>query len=170
MGKNTIDNVIQTLFTDLKLYNALLAKARRMLTNDAESEDIVNEAYIKLFEELKQDKEIANKAGFLWNTVYRQSIDVLRKNQSKLEYISHCKAVKSPMQTCVAMKRFEQGEEWKHWVKRLSLSKEELLLFDYIRQEYTNQEIAQVLGTQADDIRKRRFSLKRKFQKLLKSA
>ncbi|OJJ23471.1 hypothetical protein BKI52_03660 [marine bacterium AO1-C] len=170
MTKNKVDGLIQTLFTDQKLYKALLAKAFQMLGNDAESEDVVNEAYIKLFEVLNQAQEVSNPSGFLWNTVYRKAIDILRKKQSNQQYTSHCLATQKEARACQEMKRFEQGEEWRHWLKKVQLNEAEQTLFGYIKQEYTNQEIAKVLDVSADEIRKRRFSLKRKFQRLLKSA
>ena len=168
--KNKIEGLIETLFTDQKLYKALLAKAFQMLGNDAESEDVVNEAYIKLFEVLNKAQEVNNPAGFLWNTVYRKAIDLIRKKQSNQQYTSHCLATQQEAKACQAMKRFEQAEEWSHWLAKLNLSEAEQTLFGYIKQEYTNQEIAKVLAVSADEIRKRRFSLKRKFQRLLQSA
>ncbi|HAS42048.1 MAG TPA: hypothetical protein DCS93_16325, partial [Microscillaceae bacterium] len=79
-------------------------------------------------------------------------------------------ATQKEAKTCQQMKRFEQSEEWNHWLQKLQLNEAEQTLFGYIKQEYTNQEIAKVLNVSADEIRKRRFSLKRKFQRLLKSA
>lgn len=170
MTKNNIDGLIQTLFTDQKLYKALLAKAFQMLGNDAESEDVVNEAYIKLFEVLNQAQEVSNPSGFLWNTVVRKAIDSLRKKQSNQQYTSHCLTTQKEARACQQMTRFEQNEELNYWLKKLQLSEAEQTLFGYIKQEYTNQEIAKVLKVSADEIRKRKFSLKRKFQRLLKSA
>lgn len=170
MTKNTVEGVIKTLFTDQKLYKALVAKAQQVLQNDAESIDVVNDAYIKLFEELNQNKEITNMPGFLWSTVYRKAVDILRKKQSDLKYATYCKATKSTTENCKEMKRFEQTEEWNHWIEQLQLNNDELTLFGYIQQEYTNQEIAKALDTQPDEIRKRKFSLKRKFQKLVQRA
>lgn len=170
MKKNSIEGVVATLFNDQKLYKALLAKAQQVLQNDAESIDVVNDTYIKLFEELNQGKEVANMPGFLWSTCYRKAIDVLRKRQSKLQYAAHCKATLSNSQVCREMIRFEQAGELTHWVNQLHLNSDELTLFGYMQQEYTNQEIAQVLNTQPDEIRKKKFSLKRKFQKLIKQA
>ncbi|WP_299464510.1 sigma-70 family RNA polymerase sigma factor [uncultured Microscilla sp.] len=168
MKKKSIEGVIAALFNDQKLYKALLAKAQQVLQNDAESIDVVNDAYIKLFEELNQGKEVANMPGFLWGTCYRKAVDVLRKRQHSLQYVAHCKATFSSSQICRQMKRFEQVGEWNHWLSQLHLTKDELTLFGYIQQEYTNQEIAQVLNIPPDEIRKKKFSLKRKFQKLVK--
>lgn len=170
MKKNSVEGVIATLFNDQKLYKALLAKAQQVLQNDAESIDVVNDAYIKLYEELNQGKEMNNMPGFLWSTCYRKAVDVLRKRQNGLQYADHCKATLSNSQVCREMKRFEQAGELSYWVNQLHLNQDELTLFEYMQQEYTNQEIAQVLNTQPDEIRKRKFSLKRKFQKLAKRA
>jgi RNA polymerase sigma factor (sigma-70 family) len=121
---------------------AMLNNSIRILGNQEEAEDVLQESFVVVFQQLDKIRSDAEFGGYLKRTVVNRSIDVLRKRKFVLEPIEEA--------------RFEQDEnleeETQYDVIKLRNCIQELpdgfrvILSLYLFENYTHREIGQLLS------------------------
>ncbi len=71
---------MQTLYNDFS--KAMMATSLRITNNEADSEDILQDAFVTSFQKIAQLKEASKYGGWLKQIVINQSLNQVRKNRS----------------------------------------------------------------------------------------
>ena len=98
------DNISQELLTRLKngdvmafdqvyeLYNhKLFSFVFKILKNEAEVDDIVQEVFVKIWESRHKLQDYKSLNSYIFTIAYNNSIDLIRKRISSNDYLEHLK-------------------------------------------------------------------------------
>lgn len=135
----------------LPYYQKLYRIAFRLLQNESEAEDMVQDAYIKLWDKRNDLAEIENTEAFAIVVLRNLCLDQLRKSKDHL----HAKyEVDIPEQLSV-MAQVETQDELDYirgLVDRLPEQQRQIMLFKHW-DGYSDEEIEQITGMSAGNIR-----------------
>ena len=120
------------------MYNICL----RMVGNEVEAEDVMQEAFLKAFTKIGTYEGIVSFGAWLKKIVINRSLDQLKKRKVKFEELNE----KIPDEEPVAVEISEiQMEQLKNAIQKLP-DGYRVVLSLYLLEGYDHEEIAQILG------------------------
>jgi RNA polymerase sigma-70 factor (ECF subfamily) len=168
----------ETVFVQIyeKYYRIMLRAARGILEGDA-AEDAVQEAFVKIFEKYGREPEVLcdKPTAFFVITSRNLAIDVKRKNNRhktiSLDYVAQFEdddIFRHTESTEETVMRTDEGDRLIALVRKLSPGLRAAFEMRYIM-EYSNREIAQMLGVSESVVSTRLDRARRKLKEIIES-
>ena len=157
----------------MQLYNqycdGMYIVAKRFVKNDAEAEDVVQEAFIKAFSKLHQYKAEVTFGAWLKRIVVNKSIDCLKSRKQHIIALEdvHLKVVDSSIDDKWLVDDAVTLEEVKTAINDLP-DKYRYVVMLYLIEGYDHQEISEILNISEVASRTQLSRGKQKLQDLLK--
>ena len=150
--------------------NGMYIVAKRFMKNDAEAEDVVQDAFIKAFTKLHQYNAEVTFGAWLKRIVINTSIDTLKANKQRLVELEevHLKVVDTSDEDKWLVDDAVTVDEVKQAINTLS-EKYQYVLMLYLIEGYDHQEISEILGISEVASRTQLYRGKVKLQELLKN-
>lgn len=149
--------------------NGMYIVAKRFVKNDAEAEDIVQDAFIKAFTKLHQYQADVTFGAWLKRIVINTSIDTLKANKQRLIELDevHLKVVDTSNDDKWLVDDAVTIDEVKQAINSLS-EKYRYVVMLFLIEGYDHQEISDILGISEVASRTQLYRGKLKLQELLK--
>ena len=149
--------------------NGMYIVAKRFVKDDAEAEDIVQEAFIKAFSKLHQYKAEVTFGAWLKRIVVNKSIDSLKSRKQQIVALEdvHLKVVDSSIDDKWLVDDAITLEEVKTAINNLP-DKYRYVVMLYLMEGYDHQEISDILNISEVASRTQLSRGKQKLQDLLK--
>lgn len=144
---------LKTAFTES--YQVFFLRAKRFIKANDDAADVVMDVFLKL---LSRPATTYNLIGYIVNTVDFLAKDFVRRKKPVLTD----DIARAGRRLTSNDALFEDSQYLEVLLVKAKLTGDQHLLLSFIQQGYDNAEIAQALGKEADEIRKKRFSLLRK--------
>ncbi len=155
LGGNAWKQILTTTFSNS--YELLYARAKKFVIVSEDAEDIVMNVYLKLLSNEPKDTPY-NLIGYILSSINFEALDFLKKKKPVLVDDMYRFRKRESAQT----NSFENKQQLELYLSEAKLSLKQQELWMYIEKEYTNAEIADILGVAADQVRKDKYSLLRK--------
>lgn len=126
-----------------------------ILKNHAETEDAVQEIFIRAYEHLHQYKRQVSFSAWLYKMAYHHLINIKKKQSRFLNLIEHCKEQQPVMQ-------ISQHEPVVYELLTYLTAEERHILLLKAVEQYTFEEISDIMGLKSATIRKKYERLRRK--------
>lgn len=155
--------IIQVQAGDKQAYRKILDQYERpmytycyyILKNHAETEDAVQEIFIRAFDNLHQYKRQASFSAWLYKVAYHHLVNVKKKKSRWFRMIEECKKLESEQQ-------ISQHETLiSELLTYLTAEERHILLLKAVEQ-YTFEEISEIMGLKSATIRKKYERLRAK--------
>lgn len=148
---------------DKHAYQAIILQFERqmytycyyILKNHAETEDAVQEIFIRAYEHLHQYKRQVSFSAWLYKMAYHHLINIKKKQSRFLSLIEHCKEQQPVMQ-------ISQHEPVVYELLTYLTAEERHILLLKAVEQYTFEEISDIMGLKSATIRKKYERLRRK--------
>jgi RNA polymerase sigma-70 factor, ECF subfamily len=148
---------------DKHAYQAIILQFERqmytycyyILKNHAETEDAVQEIFIRAYEHLHQYKRQVSFSAWLYKMAYHHLINIKKKQSRFLNLIEHCKEQQPVMQ-------ISQHEPVVYELLTYLTAEERHILLLKAVEQYTFEEISDIMGLKSATIRKKYERLRRK--------
>lgn len=156
----------------LQLYNqycnGMYIVAKRFLHDDADAEDVVQEAFIKAFSKLHQYKAEVTFGAWLKRIVINKSIDFLKSKKQQLVALDevHLKVVDTEIDDKWLVDDAITLNDVKKAIKQLPETYQYVVML-YLVEGYDHQEISEILNITEVASRTQLFRGKAKLQELL---
>lgn len=156
----------------LQLYNqycnGMYIVAKRFLHDDADAEDVVQEAFIKAFSKLHQYKAEVTFGAWLKRIVINKSIDFLKSKKQQLVALDevHLKVVDTEIDDKWLVDDAITLNDVKKAIKQLPETYQYVVML-YLIEGYDHQEISEILNITEVASRTQLFRGKAKLQELL---
>jgi|SRR5690606_5991884 len=156
----------------LQLYNqycnGMYIVAKRFLHDDADAEDVVQEAFIKAFSKLHQYKAEVTFGAWLKRIVINKSIDFLKSKKQQLVALDevHLKVVDTEIDDKWLVDDAITLNDVKKAIKQLPETYQYVVML-YLVEGYNHQEISEILNITEVASRTQLFRGKAKLQELL---
>ncbi|WP_191859215.1 RNA polymerase sigma factor [Hanstruepera ponticola] len=149
--------------------NGMYIVAKRFIKNDAQAEDVVQDAFIKAFTKLHQYHAEVTFGAWLKRIVINTSIDTLKANKQRLVELEevHLKVVDTSDDDKWLVDDAVTIEEIKEAINSLS-EKYRYVVMLYLIEGYDHQEISEILDITEVASRTQLYRGKLKLQELLK--
>lgn len=153
--------------TFIPYHQKLYRIAFRILRDQGNAEDIVQETYIKLWERRKEMKEIENKEAYAVIILRNSCLDFLRKKKAYLSEFEHDINSNESL-----IKEIELKDEIKHVQDLVNLLPPQQRLVMQLKHwdEYTDDEIEEITGMSQINIRvtlsRARKTIREQYQKI----
>lgn len=149
--------------------NGMYIVAKRFVKNDAEAEDVVQDAFIKAFTKLHQYQADVTFGAWLKRIVINTSIDTLKANKQRLIELDevHLKVVDTSNDDKWLVDDAVTIDEVKQAINSLS-EKYRYVVMLFLIEGYDHQEISDILGISEVASRTQLYRGKLKLQELLK--
>lgn len=160
----TIEEIIEQVKAgDKQRYGAIIRKFERqmytycyyILRNHAETEDAVQEIFIRAYEQLHKYERQVSFSAWLYKMAYHHLINLKKKQSRWLKLVNHCKEQQTLPQVSPHAPVVED------MLAELKPDEQHLLLLKAVEQ-YTFEEIAGIMGIQAANARKKYQRLRHK--------
>ncbi|PNQ72132.1 RNA polymerase subunit sigma-70 [Hanstruepera neustonica] len=150
--------------------NGMYIVAKRFMKNDAEAEDVVQDAFIKAFTKLHQYNAEVTFGAWLKRIVINTSIDTLKANKQRLVELEevHLKVVDTSYEDKWLVDDAVTVDEVKQAINTLS-EKYRYVVMLYLIEGYDHQEISEILDISEVASRTQLYRGKVKLQELLKN-
>lgn len=162
--REAIEAVVEQVKSgDKHAYQAIILQFERqmytycyyILKNHTETEDAVQEIFIRAYEHLHQYKRQVSFSAWLYKMAYHHLINIKKKQSRFLNLIEHCKEQQPDMQ-------ISQHEPVVYeLLTHLTAEERHILLLKAVEQ-YTFEEISDIMGLKSATIRKKYERLRRK--------
>lgn len=140
---------------------AVFRAAYRITGNAADAEDVLQTVFLRLAR--RENQEIANVGGYLYRAALNAALDVLRSRQSAAaETLDESQFGSSPSHD------HELRAQLRACLAKLNPRHAEMFVLRYV-EEYSNREIAQMIGTSQAVVAVTLFRVRMKLQKDFKS-
>ncbi len=148
--------------------NGMYIVAKRFMKNDAQAEDVVQDAFIKAFTKLHQYNAEVTFGAWLKRIVINTSIDALKANKQRLVELEdvHLKVVDTSYDDKWLVDDAVTIEEVKQAINSLS-EKYRYVVMLFLIEGYDHQEISEILGISEVASRTQLYRGKLKLQELL---
>ncbi|GIO97048.1 RNA polymerase sigma factor [Paenibacillus lautus] len=148
---------------DKHAYQAIILQFERqmytycyyILKNHAETEDAVQEIFIRAYEHLHQYKRQVSFSAWLYKMAYHHLINIKKKQSRFLNLIEHCKEQQPVMQ-------ISQHEPVVYELLTYLTAEERHILLLKAVEQYTFEEISDIMGIKSATIRKKYERLRHK--------
>lgn len=148
---------------DKHAYQAIIVQFERqmytycyyILKNHAETEDAVQEIFIRAYEHLHLYKRQVSFSAWLYKMAYHHLINIKKKQSRFLNLIEHCKEQQPVMQ-------ISQHEPVVYELLAYLTAEERHILLLKAVEQYTFEEISDIMGLKSATIRKKYERLRRK--------
>ncbi|WP_098743743.1 RNA polymerase sigma factor [Paenibacillus sp. EZ-K15] len=148
---------------DKHAYQAIILQFERqmytycyyILKNHAETEDAVQEIFIRAYEHLHQYKRQVSFSAWLYKMAYYHLINIKKKQSRFLNLIEHCKEQQPVMQ-------ISQHEPVVYELLTYLTAEERHILLLKAVEQYTFEEISDIMGIKSATIRKKYERLRHK--------
>ncbi len=149
----------------LNLYKGrIFSYVYRIVRNYHDAEDITFDTFINCFKSLTSFDRSRSFSTWLFTIAHNQTIDFLRKNKQEYEYFDERHAVKDDfVQEYETKKKIEKID--RALAKLPPLDRELVVLFH--REEYSYQEISEILKIPVTTIKPRLHRARKKLQKMV---
>ena len=149
--------------------NGMYIVAKRFVKDDAEAEDVVQEAFIKAFSKLHQYKAEVTFGAWLKRIVVNKSIDLLKSRKQQLVALedNHLKVVDTPNDDKWLVEDTITISEVKSAINTLP-DKYKYVVMLFLIEGYDHQEISEILNISQVASRTQLSRGKQKLQDLLK--
>ncbi|UHA73497.1 RNA polymerase sigma factor [Paenibacillus sp. 481] len=162
--RNAIEAIVEQVKAgDIQAYKSIIIHFERqmyayclyILKDHAETEDAVQEIFIRAYEHLYQYSRQVSFSAWLYKMAYHHLMNVKKKKSRWLRLVEHVKE-QQPVQ------QFSQQESVVHeLLTHLSTEERHILLLKAVEQ-YTFEEISEIMGVKSATIRKKYERLRRK--------
>jgi len=162
--REAIEAVVEQVKTgDKHAYQAIILQFERqmytycyyILKNHAETEDAVQEIFIRAYVHLHQYKRQVSFSAWLYKMAYHHLINIKKKQSRFLNLIEHCKEQQPVMQ-------ISQHEPVVYELLAYLTGEERHILLLKAVEQYTFEEISDIMGLKSATIRKKYERLRRK--------
>ena len=143
----------------------------RMLKNREEAEEVAQDTFIKAYKSLDKFKGDSKFSTWLYKVAYNSSLDRIKKNKRYLndvaidEYTAHeVKTIDNAFDTLVQKERHEAIQRC---IDRLP-SEDNFILTLYYFEELTLEEISEITGVNANNLKVKLFRARKKLATILK--
>ncbi|ANA82401.1 RNA polymerase, sigma-24 subunit, ECF subfamily protein [Paenibacillus vortex V453] len=162
--RNAIEAVIEQIQAgDKQSYHAIIIQFERqmytycyyILKNHAETEDAVQEIFIRAYEHLHQYKRQVSFSAWLYKMAYHHLINIKKKQSRFLNLIEHCKEQQPVMQ-------ISQHESVVYELLTYLTAEERHILLLKAVEQYTFEEISEIMGLKSATVRKKYERLRHK--------
>lgn len=162
--REAIEEVVEQVKSgDKHAYQAIILQFERqmytycyyILKNHAETEDAVQEIFIRAYEHIHQYKRQVSFSAWLYKMAYHHLINIKKKQSRFLNLIEHCKEQQPVMQ-------ISQHEPIVYELLTYLTAEERHILLLKAVEQYTFEEISDIMGLKSATIRKKYERLRRK--------
>ncbi|NNK81968.1 MAG: sigma-70 family RNA polymerase sigma factor [Flavobacteriaceae bacterium] len=179
MTNHDQDIIIKIIDGDTNAFSVLVDRYKdliftltlRMLKNREEAEEVAQDAFIKAFKSIDKYKGDSKFSTWLYRIAYNSSLDRIKKNTKFNnnvaidEYSAH--EVKTIENAYDALEQKERHETIKYCLNKLP-SKDSFMLTLYYFDELSLEEISDVTGIKANNIKVKLFRARKKLATILK--
>lgn len=178
----TNDQIIinQILESDTNAFTVLVDRykdlvftlALRMLKNREEAEEVAQDTFIKVYKSLQKFKGDSKFSTWIYKVAYNSCLDRIKKNKKHYNDVAideftmhHLKAVDNVFETMVENERNEAIKE----CLNLLPSDDSFLLTLYYFEEQSLEEIADIIGLTANNVKVKLYRSRKKLATILKA-
>lgn len=141
-------------------YGLFFVRAKRIVQSSDEAYDVVMDVFLRLLHKAPKE-EIRHINAFLVRAITNAALDYRDKKKPKLVE----DAWKPWPKQVTGEQAYESKQMLDTCLEEADLTAEQKILWHYIQQEYSNAEIADLVGQDSDSIRQQKFVLFRKLRK-----
>ncbi|NLY81005.1 MAG: RNA polymerase sigma factor [Lysinibacillus sp.] len=146
-----------------KYKNPLYATILRMTKNPQTAEDLLQEAFIKVYEQLGKYDQKGSFKSWIYRVAINYCLDQLRKKNFQTEQIEHT-TIGSNLPPEVVLLQNEKSREIEKMVSTLPEEERMILLLRYAN-ELSYIEISEMLNISLTDVRNKLYRAKKKLRK-----
>ena len=144
----------------------------RMLKNREEAEEVAQDTFIKVYKSLQKFKGDSKFSTWIYKVAYNSCLDRIKKNKKHYNDVAideftmhHLKAVDNVFETMVENERNEAIKE----CLNLLPSDDSFLLTLYYFEEQSLEEIADIIGLTANNVKVKLYRSRKKLATILKA-
>lgn len=149
-----------------KYKNPLYGTILRMTRNPHDAQDLVQEAFIKVYEQLEKYEGTGSFSAWLYRVAINHCMDAFRKKSYPQSEIEEEKVIHHNHPEVIFLKK-EANRQLEKLIGRLSADERMIILLRY-RSELSYGEISEVLGLPLATIRNKLHRAKKKMRKEVK--
>ncbi|MFJ7936178.1 RNA polymerase sigma factor [Sporosarcina sp. NPDC096371] len=151
-----------------KYKNPLYATILRMTKNPHDAQDLVQEAFIKVYEQLRKYDETGTFASWMYRVAINHCMDEFRKKRYKMQQveIEEGSIVSSDTPEIIFMKN-EESRRLERLVATLPEDERIIILLRYVN-ELSYQEISELVDTPLATVRNKLYRAKKKMRATVK--
>lgn len=172
---NTLDENLNSKFEAIYFAYSkyLYSIGINILKDEQYAADALQQCFIKIFENIEKVGEInsSQTKSFISIIMRNESINILRKRKTVLHVTESMEdalyiIIDETANTEEILLKAELRDEIKAYLSKLNKEESNLIILKYVR-EYSNQEIAEILGVSQEVVRQRLSRVRRKLAALI---
>lgn len=142
--------------------NPLYATILRMTKNPQTAQDLLQEAFIKVYEQLRKYDQKGSFKNWLYKVTVNHCLDQLRKKNLKIEQVDEERLVNETSPEIVFLKK-EKSRELERLISGLPEDERLILLLRYAN-DLSYEDICKTLGVSLADVRNKLHRAKKKLR------